>query len=328
MAKEIAELKAEVENLRRKMEALQMAATSSRSSSLGESSSGPKKELGLQTLIPSWGGGEEEEDVDTFLQHVEIVAATGGWSEQEKMLICRSKLTGPAKACIAVHPELLKPSARYQQYTQVLRRRFEGSSTPEQRLVQLTSIGQRPGEEVREFADRCRKLGEQAMPKTQSEEEAAWARGHFERIVTAAFIKGLKPEIRLQLQFDPPTSFQEAINKATRVSEALAEDKTSKDVWAIRRGQSRGEALRRRQCFRCRRGGHFARDCPEGRGAQSERGRGVVSSSSRGMCFVCGSTGHFARECPRRATRAVYTSEVEPSGGAPKAGASTDAPPS
>ncbi|XP_073993885.1 uncharacterized protein [Rhodnius prolixus] len=330
---EIEKLKAEVARLTKQVQTLSVASTSSRDSSI-QASQVVRKELGLQSLIQPWSGGEGEDDVDTFLQHLDMVAVTGGWSEQEKMLICRSKLTGAAKACITAHPELLKPTAQFQEYTTILRQRFEGFSTPEQRLLQLNSIEQLSGEKVRDYADRCRRVGEQATPKSSSAEEATWIRGHFDRVVTAAFIKGLKPEVRRQLQFDPPSSFQEAVNKASRVEQALTDDPTSKDVWAIQQERVVGGRSAPKSgsssvlCYRCHQKGHIARDCSRPNVVPGPGNRRSLRLPTPGVCFVCGSTSHFARACPRRATRAVTVGEEAKSPMIPKAGGSTEAPPS
>lgn len=328
MAEELRVLKAEVEKLKNELSTLQQTSISVQRTSTGESTS--KKELGLQSLIQPWGGGEDEDDIESFLQHLERVAETGGWSEPETLLICRSKLTGAAKACIAAHPELLQPTAKFIDYQNILRQRFQRFDTPEQRLLQLNSIAQRPGEEVRSFADRCRKLGEQASPKTSSPEEATWARGHFDRVVMAAFIKGLKPEIRLQLQFEPPATFQDAVSKATRVSQALADDPTTKEVWAVqqRDGRSRTRTPRNDLCYRCQQSGHFARECPGQRAPKPRWERGRTRVADKDFCFVCGSKEHFARACPKRATRAINSCQEKPQNKDPKAGGSTEAPPS
>ncbi|CAH1393024.1 unnamed protein product [Nezara viridula] len=64
-------------------------------------------------------------------------------------------------------------------------------------------------------------LLELATPKSFSVEEASWAKDHYENIVTAEFLKGVRPDIRRQLLFDPPSTFERAVNKAAKVGEAI-----------------------------------------------------------------------------------------------------------
>ncbi|XP_066908506.1 uncharacterized protein [Halyomorpha halys] len=56
----------------------------------------------------------------------------------------------------------------------ILRKRFQGSITLEQRLLELNSVEQLPWEGVRDYAVKCRRLGELKTPKSSSVEEASW----------------------------------------------------------------------------------------------------------------------------------------------------------
>uniref|UniRef100_T1HEC9 Uncharacterized protein n=1 Tax=Rhodnius prolixus TaxID=13249 RepID=T1HEC9_RHOPR len=136
---DLEKLKAEVAKLKVENEALRKA---SALSSGGQGSSGDgkvKRDMGLQGLIRPWGGREEEESVDNFLRNLELVAECGGWTEQDKKLICRLKLTGAAANCIAGFPELLEPSSSFGDYKRLLKERFDTVLSPAQKLLQLNS---------------------------------------------------------------------------------------------------------------------------------------------------------------------------------------------
>lgn len=327
-SEDVDKLKRAVESLRKEM--MSLTQTSMNQSSSTVESTG-KKEFGLQTLVQPWGGGGDEEDVETFLQYFENVAITGGWSDKEKLLICRSKLVGAARVCIGAHPELLLPTATFEEFRNILRARFRDLITPEQYLFQLNAVEQRPGEEVLAFADRCRRLGEKACPKTTSEQESQWAKGHFDRVIMSAFVRGLHTEIRRPLKFDPPQTFQEAIRKASNIGQAWADDPIVQEVCAV--NQAKGAPIIHRPaqprgvCYRCQKSGHFIRECPQPRNSQRREEGGIRRPSNKGYCFVCGSPEHFARMCPKRATRAVNECHQDQIAD-PKGKASAGAPPS
>lgn len=58
-----------------------------------------RRDLSLQGMFKSWGGGVSAKPVEEFLDNLEEVAACGNWTEEDKFVICKLKLHGPAAAC-------------------------------------------------------------------------------------------------------------------------------------------------------------------------------------------------------------------------------------
>lgn len=299
----------EVENTRLTQEAEAAKAVIS----TREASPATRKELGLQSMIKLWSGEASGPPVSEFIRSLEMVAATGGWSDRDSKMICRLKTTGAAAACLDAHPELLKSESTFEDFKKVLRRRFEGLVDPERNLMALNSIQQINGETALAFADRCRKLGLKTLRPTCNVQEAAWAREQMERTVLAAYVKGLRGPAATQLQFYPPKDMDEATQNAERVEQALLNQRNPKDVFYYEEDNASGtyevasatknvgKGMKENSCFECGGRGHYARDCANRK--QNPRHRGTPAAGRSGFCYVCADPNHFAARCPRRARK-------------------------
>merc|ERR1711954_310615 len=63
------------------------------------------------------------------------------------------------------------------------------------------------------------------------------------------------------------------------------------------------------ECFKCRKLGHYARDCRSGREYNNKTGQSYTKTSYGGngnkpitkfSCYYCGKPNHYARECRSR----------------------------
>lgn len=225
-----------------------------------------KRDISVHNLIKPWSGEADAGPVEDFLNNFSAVACMGNWSDLNKRTICRMKLTGPAAACLSARPELLRAGASFEEYQRVLRERFRTPLGPEYSLLAMSHLSQNPDEGVHEFADRCRKLGDDSLPKPPPGQASDWGRDILDKVSLAAFIKGLRSDIRLPLEYNPPLTLGEAIQRAARIELTHKSVMKCKSVFRVpcdedtprdQRG-SKAEAL---NCYTCGRRSHFARDC-------------------------------------------------------------------
>lgn len=290
----------------------------------GGAERGPKRDLSLQALIKPWAGDATSRPLADFLQEVEMVASSGHWTEQDKGLICRMKLSGPALDCMSGRPELAEGSD-FETLKTILKSRFDEERSPSDAMGDLYALKQEGGETVKAYSERCVKVGARAVRYKGQDAKTEWEKEYVDQLVLAAFVKGLKGEARKVLTFSPPNDIKEAVRVATRVERHEKEEHLSRarpvylttessvthmeprapdqdlGVRASRETAGRTNNNLPRPpadegrppevlCYQCGGRGHLARECPS-------RLRGSKRTDSPGRCFRCQGKGHFAREC-------------------------------
>lgn len=295
-----------------------------------------RRDLSLQSLIKPFTGDASGPPVDEFLRNIKLASETGHWEEADRKLICRLKVTGTAATCLDSYPELFEPGVGFAEVERVLRERFGRTQEPQQYLLELMTTTQRPEETARAFADRCRILGQRAMPTQTAPGQRDWARAQMDQTILTSFIRGLKGQAAMMLKLYPPANLEAAIKIGERMEGIVGEPSQSNNAnifavtdlgvsnsaAAIAQVGTTAPPVSKQSCFACGKPGHFARECRSNRSnrdgwrarqsnnqQRSNNSQAAPrSTNTRGdsrFCFVCGERDHLAFNCSQRRTQPV-----------------------
>lgn len=277
-----------------------------------------RKDMSLQNMVACWSGEPSSVPVSDFLRGIELVALSGNWEDPDKALVARMRLKGTAAAFLASRPDLQAPGVPFGQIKTALEERFRDHRGPEQYFMALSDVRQMASEAVRAFADRCRLLGEKAISPEGTVPEQTAARRQIDRVVLAAFLKGLAGEVGRTVRLNPPSTLNEAVERAAVAELELGQTRSGAFV-AVAEDGSTGPVTEADSppppqglvaaCYRCGGPGHLARQCRKaattvnvnpGHEPAAYRGTNPARPAPRGNCYRCDRPGHFARNCPER----------------------------
>jgi hypothetical protein len=153
----------------------------------------------------------------SFFSQIEILAKVSGWTNEDKALIVKAKLQGLAVQFLSGRVELVTDGCSYENLKQALVDRFSDKLPDQYYYNKLQEAAQGREESAEEFGDRCRKLCQRTVRRVQDKEVQKIVNEEAERILLAAYIHGLKGIVGQQVQFQMPTSMEQAVNLAVTV---------------------------------------------------------------------------------------------------------------
>jgi hypothetical protein len=204
--------------------------------------------------------------VHEFLTHIETLAKVSGWTNQDKALIAKAKLQGLALQFLHGREELGRDGCSYEVLKQALVEIFSYKLPDRYYYTRLQKAVQEGAEE---FSDRCRKMCQRTIRKVQDENVQRVINEEAERRLLAAYIHGLKGVIGQQVQFQMPSTMEQAVRLAL----------TIENVERLRHMKifSAKPEMRSYQCAVL---AHYARDCRRDLGPALSGGK-VVGRPTR-----------------------------------------------
>lgn len=171
-----------------------------------------KPSFELVSVLPSFSG-DDSERVGEFLARINEVGSLSNWTETNKLVIAKLKLSGTAQTFCKTD-ELCKNATTLHELQNALESRFKDNLPDHYYLEQLACIRQEKGETIERYADRVKILGSKTFKPTQNAEVDNALRKEGDRRSMDAFTRGLFGELGRQVRIRFPKSLQEAVTLA------------------------------------------------------------------------------------------------------------------
>ena len=254
-----------------------------------------------------WGRGDRRWKMPSMPREMNFSGQGGTWKafegkfrcfletwrvpENKMFYVLNQALSGEAADCFQTMVDMYGVGGNINKWLSRLRKRFDDTRFAEAALVELNTMRQRRGEDLREWARRVAMVAAAAHPKMLASE--------LERQILTRFILGLHDqETTKQLTIACPKTVQAAIQICNRYQWVTGHVGGAKGEYQVRvvgqkdEENGGGSGTRSRSaspsapmaCFKCGSYAHMMGECP-----YSDR-----------VCFICKEVGHRSRECPNK----------------------------
>lgn len=146
----------------------------------------------LDAVLP-FSGQDQSYTVSDYFALIDDIGKHQRWSDFDKLLVARLRLTGEALQFYKQQRQLRSTSS-YSDFVLAFKDRFEERSEPHLAIRDLVQSYQRPNESVKQFASRLEALSYHTIaPSLEKDEGAEACRLN---LLKSAFLQGLRPELR------------------------------------------------------------------------------------------------------------------------------------
>lgn len=167
------------------------------------------KIAGFHALIPNFDG-ESYADVEYFVKTLEDIASIADWSDEEKLVVLKSKIRGSALQIVISSLEL-RLVENYSQFKDKFIEFFQTRTNLNQSQKLFEGCKQKTDESIKFYANR---ISNATIQYLKTEDKSPAVKSLIDQTKLIKFLDGLLPNIRKAVMSHGPKTFDEAVNMA------------------------------------------------------------------------------------------------------------------
>lgn len=174
---------------------------------------------GYIQMVRFFNGQQDSASFSDFIQSLELASEFGGWNDQQKLAVFKSRLIGEAQlylnGCRNVN------TMTYEQLKEKFQQWFKPSQPLVDPLASYYQCKQRPGEDAKAFVTRLRAKGVAAAPEGLLDQTKAMRESLVDHSIVDIFVRGLnKSSGSSQVAMLKPKTLNEALQLAMLFEES------------------------------------------------------------------------------------------------------------
>lgn len=171
------------------------------------------------SILPTFEGSENQ-CPEFFFNQFEEIANLAQWTQPHKTILLKNRLRGEARQTLQ-NNVAMQSEPSYEKLKNMILDHFVKTKSLLQRQAEFQSIKQTPGMTPRQLALKISSAAKVFLKYQNTEDPQS--KTLIENTLLGRFCEALRPDIRIELRKYAPSSFNEAIERATILDEALTE---------------------------------------------------------------------------------------------------------